>query len=145
MKNLLIASLVILGLSNCSNKVYSLQDKPKEYIEMGSYGGFAGLAETYYFFPNGQRFFETGFMSDSVKQVTAIETSELETYAKMVEELNAMNFSEIKSTPPGNMTYYIFHKTKKTNHKVVWKNMEEAPEVLQQFFQKSTQKLGSTH
>ncbi len=123
--------------------MYSLEDKPKSYIEIGSYGGFSGQEQVYYFFPNGQRFFTTGFMGDSTSKVTALESAFDDQFEIMIAELYAMEFFDYESTPPGNMTYYIKFQEKKKVTKVVWNNMDTAPQNLVSFYRKYTQNFGN--
>ena len=42
-----------------------LDNLPKQYIEIGSFGGIVGLSKTYYLLPNGQRFMKQSTMGAS--------------------------------------------------------------------------------
>ena len=71
MKKLLMGIVCILTFSQCNNKIYSLDNLPKQYIEIGSFGGIAGLSKSYYLFPNGQRFMKQTFMGSSSPEDTS--------------------------------------------------------------------------
>ena len=129
MKKLLAACLCIFTFSQCNNKVYSLENLPNQFIEIGSYGGFTGLAETFHIFPNGQAILENSI--DGNKELTK---KKPKAFKNLVKGLKKINFSDIELDKPGNLNYFIRLKTKNTDKKVLWSNMNDAPEELVSFY-----------
>ncbi len=132
MKKLIAAFICVLGFSQCNNKVYSLDNLPKQFIEIGSYGGFAGLVESYHFFPNGQRFLE-----NSISGNNEVEKTEPKDFKNLLKGLKEINFKDLELNEPGNMSYFVRLKTKKQDKKLTWSNMDTAPEALVKFYKNS--------
>lgn len=131
MQKIWLAFICLLGFTQCHNKVYSLQDLPKQFIEMGSSGGFAGTAKSYFFFPNGQRFLNQGLMgSVDTANAQEIETATPKDFRELLKSLKKMDFKDLELNEVGNMTYYIKLKSKKKEKLVQWSNMDTAPEAL---------------
>ncbi len=129
MKKLLAACLCILTFSHCNNKVYSLDNLPNQFIELGSYGGFTGIAETFHIFPNGQTILE-----NSLEGSTELAKKKPKAFKNLVKNLKEINFSEIDLDNPGNLNYFIRLKTKKTDKKVLWSDSSKVPEGLKDFY-----------
>ena len=144
MKKLVVAVLCILGFSQCHNKMYSLENLPKQFIEIGSFGGFAGEAKTYYFFPNGQRFLNSGVMAtDMSKSTNEIEKLEPKAFKTMLKSLKEMDFCNMDLNETGNMNYFIKLKSKKEENKVQWTNMDTAPEALVSFYKNTLKNINT--
>jgi hypothetical protein len=142
MKKLVVAVLCILGFSQCHNKVYSLGNLPKQFIEIGSYGGIAGTAKTYYFFSNGQRFLNSGVMAtDMSKSSNEIEKLDPKSFKGLLDGLKDMDFCEMDLNEKGNMNYFIRLKSKKEDNKVQWTNMDTAPEALVTFYKNTLKNI----
>ncbi|PCJ65259.1 MAG: hypothetical protein COA58_10390 [Bacteroidetes bacterium] len=140
MKKLFTAFICILGFSQCSNKVYSLDNLPNQFIEIGSYGGFAGTSKTYYFFPNGQRFLHSGVMGGD-KETREIEKLKPKAFKSLLKGLNKMDFGGMSLSETGNMNYFIRIKDKKEENKVQWTNMDTAPEALVSFYRETLKNI----
>ncbi len=137
MRNFVILLMCVLTLSQCKSKIYSMDNLPKEFIEIGSYGGFAGTQKTIYFFPNGQRFMAESRRDNAERIVTnEIESYGTEDFKQMKDELIQMNFHEIQQNEVGNMTYFIRFKTKKMDSTVKWSNMDTGPLNLTNYYTK---------
>lgn len=144
MKKLLTAFLCLIGFTQCNNKVYSLQNLPKQFIEIGSYGGFTGMQESYFLMPNGQRFFNISMPGDtSFENAIEIEKTEAKNFKSLVKELKQLDFNEINLNESGNMNYFIRLKKKKSEKQVVWSNMDTAPEALVTFYRNTLKNLKS--
>ena len=142
MKKLLTAFLCLIGFTQCNNKVYSLQNLPKQFIEIGSYGGFTGMQESYFLMPNGQRFFNNSMPGDtSFENAIEIEKTEAKNFKSLVKELKQLDFNEINLNESGNMNYFIRLKKKKSEKQVVWSNMDTAPEDLVNFYRNTLKNL----
>ena len=128
--------ICLLGFSQCNNKVYSLDNLPKQFIEIGSFGGFTGMAESYLFFPNGQR-----FLNNSIAGNNEIEKGESKDYKTLIKGLKDINFKELNLNEPGNMSYFVRLKTKKEDKKIIWSNMDTAPEALVSFYRNAIKDL----
>lgn len=137
MKNSIAFLIYVLVLSQCKSKVYSMNNLPNEFIEIGSYGGFTGAQKTIYFFPNGQRFIAESRPENAESIVTnEIESFEAEDFKQMKDELIQMNFQEIEENETGNMTYFIRYKTRKKDNTVKWSNLDTGPPNLKSFYTK---------
>ncbi|MDA8886009.1 hypothetical protein OAD66_04565 [Bacteroidia bacterium] len=142
MKKLFVAILCVFGLTQCHNKAYSLNDLPKEYIQIGSYGGFAGTAKTYFFFPNGQRILSSVILgSDTVQSANDITKATPKDFKEMLKGLNEMEFCDMDLNEIGNMTHFIRLKTKKEDKSVQWSDMNKAPEALVSFYRNTLKNL----
>lgn len=139
-----VMTIFIFPLCGCSPKTYSLEELPKEYIQIGSYGGFAGNVTTRFFFPNGQRFIAEGIgTGDGVTSSKEIEPFTCKEFKEMKASLSSMNFEQIILDDIGNMTYFIRLKNKKTDHTVQWNNLDTAPEALVLFYNKNILSLNT--
>lgn len=142
MKKLLIAFLCLVGFTQCNNKVYSLQNLPKQFIEIGSYGGFTGMQESYFLMPNGQRFFNNSMPGDTnFSNAIEIERAEPKVFKEAIKDLKKMDFDKIDLNENGNMNYFIRLKKKKEEQQVVWSNMDTAPAELVSFYKTSIKNL----
>lgn len=142
MKSILLSLLSVLLLTQCKQHTYNLEDLPKEYIQIGSFGGFAGQVTTYFFFPNGQRFTGEGIGSgDGISESKEIQQGTPDNFKRMKSQLFENEFGKIKLNEIGNMTYFIRLKTKKTDHAVQWNNMDTAPKFLVEFYSNNTRSL----
>ncbi|MDG1724832.1 MAG: hypothetical protein P8I11_04010 [Bacteroidia bacterium] len=137
MKNIytyFITLLLTPSLCACSNKAFSPSYLPKQFIEIGSYGGIAGTQKSYYFFPNGQRY-------ESIV-LLGVDTADIKEYAKldpkkfksMMKSLKAMDLNNLDVNQVGNRTYFIKIKTKKQEKILQWNNMRTAPHALVNFY-----------
>ena len=125
--------------------MYSLRDLPQKYIEIGSSGGFAGTAKSYYFFPNGQRFVSEGPMGT----VGAVDAQEIESatpkdFKEILKLLKKMNFIDIQLNELGNMTYHVKLKTRKEEKGVQWSNMDTAPKALVDAYRSALKNINTT-
>ena len=142
MKKISMWLLCVFLLSQCHKKMYSLENLPKEFIEMGSYGGFAGTATKYFFFPNGQRFLSNGIAGGSQNATSnEIEKAQPKDFKNMLKGLKALNFCDLELNEVGNMTYFIKLKNKKEEKLVQWNNMDTAPAALVSFFREQLQSI----
>ena len=128
MKKLLLGIVCIVTFSQCNNKIYSLDNLPKQYIEIGSFGGIVGLSKTYYLLPNGQRFMKQCTMgASSPKNTNEIAKIEPKAFKNICKSLKEMKFTELDLNEKGNMNYFINYKTKKIDKHVQWSNLDTAP------------------
>lgn len=131
MKQLLVAIICVFFLSQCSKKIYSLDNLPKQYIELGSFGGIAGVSHTYFLLPNGQQFMRQAVMgSSSPENTKEIESIEPKAFKEICKDLKEMNFMDMELNEKGNMNYFISYKTKKKENRVQWSNSATAPQGL---------------
>lgn len=111
---------------------------------MGSYGGFAGTAKTYFFFPNGQRFLNQGLMGAvDTTNAREIEKTSPKAFKEILKSLKKIDFKDVELNEVGNKTYFIKLKTKKQEKKVQWSNMDTAPQALVDLY-RSTLKTVNT-
>jgi len=102
---------------------------------MGSYGGFAGTAKSYFFFPNGQRFLNKALMgSADTTNAQEIEKSSPKDFKQILKSLKTLDFKNLELNEVGNMTYFVKLKTKKDEKLVQWSNMDTAPKALVDFY-----------
>ena len=128
MKKLLLGIVCIVTFSKCNNKIYSLDNLPKQYIEIGSFGGIVGISKTYYLFPSGQRFMKQSVMGASLPEDTnEIAKIEPKAFKNICKSLKEMKFTELDLNEKGNMNYFINYKTKKIDKHVQWSNLDTAP------------------
>jgi hypothetical protein len=145
MHKILLAVVCLLGFTQCNNKVYSLRDLPPKYIEIGSSGGFAGTANSYYFFPNGQRFVSKGPMGAiGAADAQEIAPATPKDFKKILKSLKKMDFIDIQLNEIGNMTYFVILKTKKDKKVVKWSNMDTAPEALVKAYRFALKDINTT-
>lgn len=122
--------------SQCSPKVYSISNLPSKYIQIGSYGGFTGSVETFFFFPNGQRFLALSSpTSDIPESSNEIEGSSKKEFQSMLNTLEEIDFYKIDMMEIGNMTYFIRVKTEKLDKSVQWGDNSTIPKSLESFYQ----------
>ena len=144
MKKIFVAILCLLGFTQCHNKLYSLNDLPNEYIQVGSYGGFVGTAKTYFFFPNGQRIVSSSILgSDTVESANDIPKASPKEFKNMLKGLSDMEFCDMDLNEIGNMTHFIRLKTKKEDKSVQWSDMNKAPEALVSFYRNTLKNLNT--
>jgi hypothetical protein len=142
MKKIFVAILCVFGLSQCHHKVYTFDNLPKQFIEIGSYGGFAGTSKSFYFLPNGQRFMNEGVLgAEDAKNAIEIEKAEPKDFRAMTKGLRKMDFKKIELNEIGNMTYYIRLKSKKKDKKIQWSTMDTAPASLVSFYKESVKNI----
>jgi len=142
MKKLLTAFLCLVGFSQCHHKVYSLQNLPKNFIEIGSYGGFTGMQESYFLMPNGQRFFNNSMPGDtSFNNAIELEKTEAKAFKKVLKTLEKLDLEKLNLNEPGNMNYFIRLKQKKKEEIVLWSNMDNAPTELVSFYKNTIKGL----
>jgi len=142
MKKLLTAFLCLVGFSQCHHKVYSLQNLPKNFIEIGSYGGFTGMQESYFLMPNGQRFFNNNMPGDTnFNNAIELEKTETKAFKKVLKTLEKLDLEELNLNEPGNMNYFIRLKEKKEEEMVLWSNMDSAPTELVTFYKNTIKGL----
>lgn len=121
--------------SQCSPKVYSISNLPDEYIQIGSYGGFTGSVETFFFFPNGQRFLTHGSpTSDVPENSDEIEGGSKKEFQSMLNDLEELDFYNIEMMEIGNMTYFVRVKTKKADKSVQWGDNSTISKSLESFY-----------
>ena len=130
------ALVCVILLSQCNKKTYTLDNRPSKYIEIGSYGGFTGAAETLYIFQNGQVFSEESFQDP--KELKKINPKE---FKAMCKQLISTEFDKLKLNNPGNMNSYIRLKTKKTDHKVLWSNSKDVSKEIMEFYSSTFKKI----
>lgn len=117
---------------------------PKQFIEIGSYGGFTGVQESYFLMPNGQRFLNISMPGDtSFENALEMEKTEAKDFKSIVKELKTLEFDKINLNEPGNMNYFIRLKKNKSEKQVVWSNMDTAPKALVTFYQNTMKNLKS--
>jgi hypothetical protein len=142
MKKLLAAVLCVMGFAQCHHKQYTLQDLPKQFIEIGSYGGFAGTAKTYMFMPNGQRFMSSGILGgNETSSANEIAKASPKEFKSMLKNLKDLKFKDMDLNEVGNMTYFVRLKSKKSDKKIQWSNMDTAPQALVEFYRTSLKNL----
>ena len=145
MQKVWLAFICLLGFAQCNNKVYSLRDLPQIYIEMGSSGGFAGTANSYYFFPNGQRFVSKGPMGTvGAADAQEIESATPKDFKEILRSLKKMDFKAINLNEVGNMIYFVKRKTKKDEKVVQWSNMDTAPKALVDVYRSALKNINTT-
>ena len=128
MKRILALLTIALCLVACKSKTYSLEELPSSFIEMGNYGGFAGSTESFYLFPNGQRFYSHSF--SGTKELVSGTKKDYKSIYKMLKE---MGVHDMDLNMAGNMNYYLRIKTKKIDHKLVWSDGASVPEELSNY------------
>lgn len=133
MKKLLVALFCLFAFVHCRPTLYSVSQLPTHYIEIGSYGGFAGTTTSYYILPNGQQFMTSGTIgspltSNEIAPVTA------KVYKAMCSRLDAIRFNQLSGNEVGNMTYFVRRKTDKSDHKMQWSSMDSGPPELVSFY-----------
>jgi hypothetical protein len=133
-KKLLFALFCVFAFVQCRPTLYSASQLPTQFIEIGSYGGFAGATTSYYILPNGQQFMTSGTIgspltSNEITPVTA------KVYKAMCSRLDAIRFNQLSGNELGNMTYFVRHKTRKSDHKIQWSFMDSVPLELVSFYQ----------
>jgi hypothetical protein len=142
MRKVFIAIICIFSFTHCQQKLYSLSNLPKQFIEIGSYGGFAGTAKSFFFLPNGQRFMNSGFLgAENKDNANEIEKMKPKAFKEMLSNLKKMNFDKLELNEIGNMTYFVKLKTKKTEKKIQWNNMDTAPPELVQFYREALKNI----
>ena len=129
MKYVYFVILVALGISACSNKVFLPSELPKQFIEIGSYGGIAATQRSYYFFPNGQRYASNGLLGVDTADTKELPQLEPKAFKTMLKSLKAMSFDQLDVNQVGNRTYFIKLKTKKQEKIVQWDNIRTAPQA----------------
>jgi hypothetical protein len=127
----LLLLIPIIVFSQCKPKTYTVENLSDEYIAIGSFGGFAGTEESYYFLENGQLFYTNSMTGD--KELEPISKKQ---FKAMKKELIELDFQNRKLNEPGNMNYFIQLNIKNVNHKVLWSNPETAPKDLVEFMDK---------
>ena len=133
MKKFLLAQFCVFAFVQCRPTLYSVIQLPIQFIEIGSYGGFAGATTSYYILPNGQQFMTSGTIgspltSNEITPVTA------KVYKAMCSRLDAIRFNQLSGNELGNMTYFVRRKTNKLDHKVQWSSMDSGPPELVSFY-----------
>ena len=145
MKKLLLGIVCIVTFSQCNNKIYSLDNLPKQYIEIGSFGGIVGISKTYYLFPSGQRFMKQSVMGASLPEDTnEIAKIEPKAFKNICKSLKEMKFTELDLNEKGNMNYFINYKTKKIDKHVQWSNLVTAPEGLVSVYRDILKNINTT-
>lgn len=134
--------LCLLVFSQCTSRVHSFEDLPKEYIEMGSFGGFAGVTIRYYFLPSGQRFVYQGDLS-TMTNTEEIEKITPKEYKNLQQSLKDIDFKNIELNETGNMTYFIRCKTPRDENLVQWSNMDTAPEAVVELYRSSLKNINT--
>lgn len=144
MKKLLPAFLFVFTFSHCNHKVYSLQNLPDKYIEIGSYGGFTGMQKSYFLLPNGQRFMKNGMPGDtSTANAVELTKTSAKEFSQLAKELKDLKLEKISLKSSGNMNYFIRFKQKKEETTAVWDNMESAPKNLVTFYKHTIKNLNN--
>jgi len=133
-KKLLFALFCVFAFVQCRPTLYSASQLPTQFIEIGSYGGFAGTTTSYYILPNGQQFMATGTIGSPLTSNEIIPIS-TKTYNAMCSRLEAMRFNQLSLNDVGNMTYFVRRKTNKSDHKIQWSSMDSGPPELVSFYQ----------
>ena len=141
MKKCFIAILCLIGFAQCGSKNYSIASPTKQYIEMGSYGGFAGVSKVYTFLSNGQRFKSKGLMGAIEQNSKELEKGESADFKAMLNGLKEVNFDNLDLNETGNMTYFIKLVNKKKEKKIQWANMDTAPKELVYFYRNTLRNL----
>ncbi|MDA0778393.1 MAG: hypothetical protein O3C19_04920 [Bacteroidetes bacterium] len=142
MKKSLVALFCVFAFVQCRPTLYSVSKLPTHYIEIGSYGGFAGTTTSYYILPNGQQFITSGAIgspltSNEIAPVTA------KVYKAMCSRLDAIRFNQLSGNEVGNMTYFVRRKTNKSDHKMQWSSMDGGPPELVSFYQDALNNIKS--
>ena len=142
MKKSLVALFCVFAFVQCRPTLYSVSKLPSHYIEIGSYGGFAGTTTSYYILPNGQQFITSGAIgspltSNEIAPVTA------KVYKAMCSRLDAIRFNQLSGNEVGNMTYFVRRKTNKSDHKMQWSSMDGGPPELVSFYQDALNNIKS--
>jgi hypothetical protein len=103
--------------SSCKGPQYSLESKPETYISYGSGGGFSGMVETVFLFPNGQMF-ETNSLMGMSSSLPSIKKKKAKALFKELEESGFLSF---EMNEPGNMYYFLtMMREDGTEHRVTW-------------------------
>jgi hypothetical protein len=141
-KKSLVALFCVFAFVQCRPTLYSVSKLPTHYIEIGSYGGFAGTTTSYYILPNGQQFITSGAIgspltSNEIAPVTA------KVYKAMCSRLDAIRFNQLSGNEVGNMTYFVRRKTNKSDHKMQWSSMDGGPPELVSFYQDALNNIKS--
>ena len=132
----LLLLLSIVAFAHCKPKKYTIENLSKVHIALGSYGGFAGTIEIYYFLENGQLFYTNSMTGDK-----ELEPMSKKQFKAMKKELENLDFVNTILNDPGNMNYFIQLTLKNTSHKVLWSNPETAPADLVEFMDKHLKDL----
>ncbi len=145
MQKILLAFICFLGFTQCISRVHSVGELPMQYIEMGSSGGFAGTTNSYYFFPNGQRFVNKGPMGAmGAADAQEIAPATPKDFKKILKSLKKMDFIDIQLNETGNMRYFVMLKTKKDKKLVQWSNMDTAPKALVNVYRSALKNINTT-
>ena len=134
MKKSFVAILCILGLSHCSHKTYTLESPTKQYIEVGSYGGFAGASTIFTFLSNGQRFKSEGVMGAVQMDKQELEKGDHSDFKELQKGLKTFNFKDMELDEVGNMTYFVTLIKNNKKKKIRWSSMDTAPQDLVYFY-----------
>lgn len=117
MKNrLLLYVLTALTFISCHRKMYLANDLPKDRLEWGEGGGFAGTFTTYVLLKNGQIFKDVS-MNPGWNEVMVISSKEA---MKLFKEFKREKLDQINLHENGNMTYFLRLKGKTSNSEITW-------------------------
>ncbi|MGB1206841.1 MAG: hypothetical protein ACPG5B_14425 [Chitinophagales bacterium] len=109
----------------------TLEEISKYTISIGEGGGLTGAYTMYVILPTGNvQMVET--LNNTNKSVKILNQAE---QAKIYNELQALNFENIKYNKPSNMTYYVTVQDVGLNHTVRWGNKQkDTPKKVEQFY-----------
>jgi len=132
-KKFLFALFCVFAFMQCRPTLYSVSQLPTQFIEIGSYGGFAGTTTSSYILPNGQQFMTSGTIGSPLTSNEIVPVT-VKVYKAMCSRLDAIRFNQLSGNEEGNMTYFVRRKTNKLDHKVQWSSMDSGPPELVSFY-----------
>ncbi len=120
MKRLGFVFIALFVLAACSKK-YTAANLPREFVEIGSGGGFTGIYTYYKITPNGQ-VFKTASGASGYAEVGKLPKKIAKNAIKHLNK--AVDSCDAKS---GNMNYFVFLGTKDTMYNWLWSDSNKPP------------------
>ena len=109
-------SLSLLLFSDCKTVQYTPSDYPREQISFGTGGGFSGIVTEYFLLGNGD-FFKMSSRNDTYQKGTRIDANRCE---QIFANYRFLGIEDIEFNHPGNLYYFITHKSGEHEHQIVW-------------------------
>lgn len=123
--------LLALSFSIISCQTYKVNELPDKQLIWGSGGGFTGVVNQYILLENGQLFFV-----DGLKNTTSPCTKQSKKSAEaFFATCDSMGIADMKMHQPGNLYYFITHKSAKSENTLTWGAMDaEVDEQLKALY-----------
>ncbi|MFK7810509.1 MAG: hypothetical protein AB8F74_22070 [Saprospiraceae bacterium] len=123
---ILSLSTLLLVLTSCKSTKYATpSESPDAQITFGSGGGISGLVNDYTLLENGQLFKR----SSTDKIFVALKKAKKDAVSQAFKNYNFLGLNTMEVNEPGNMYYFIEHKSKEGETKrLTWGNGESPHE-----------------